>query len=177
MGNRTYVRSGGSWVDITTGGASWSSYVPTIGGGFSIGNGTQVARYLQSDKIVYVKIDITTGSTTTIGNGLTFTLPSTPVDSVVGTGFMRRYNKAYPISIVYYQYESPVKIGAAVDSSGYGYTYSDLSYDVPTYSDLENYKTYNFANEIPDVLLIRDGRPMAIFSGDVIEISAWYEVA
>lgn len=178
MGKRVYVSNNGTWVDVTSGDIGlWSSYTPTIGGSFSIGNGSLVSKYSQVGKIVYVKIDITAGSTTSIGNGLTFTLPSSPVESVAGTGFIRRYNKAYPISIVYYQYESPVKIGAAVDSSGYGYTYSDLSYDVPTYSDLENYKTYNFANEIPDVLLIRSGRPISTLSGDIIEISAWYEVA
>lgn len=178
MGKRVYVSNNGTWVDVTSGDIGlWSSYTPTISGGFSIGNGSLVSKYSQVGKIVYVKIDITTGSTTSIGDGLKFTLPSAPIQSVTGAGFIRRYNKAFPISIVYYQYESPVTIGAAVDSSGYGFTYSDLSYDVPTYTDLENYKTYNFANEIPDVLLIRNNRPISILSGDVIEISAWYEVA
>jgi len=179
MGKRVYVRSSGAWVDITNAGPSWSwsSYSPTFGGGFSIGNGTVSAKSVQIGKTVFGKIDITVGSTTTIGSGLTATLPSSPIEMVNGNGAVKRYTRAYPIHVHYNSYTSPVTISLSVDSDGQTYKYSDIAYDIPSYNDLVNLKTYEFANSIPDSVPIRAGRPIDFLTNDIIEVSFWYEVA
>ena len=163
-----------SWADI---GGAWTSYTPTMGGGFTIGNGTQVSKYVQSGKIVFGKIDITTGSTTNIGNQMTATLPVAPVGMVAGTGVVKRYTRAYPIYVHYNSFASPVNISLAVDSDGQTYVYTDIATEIPTYEDLDSLGTYVFANSIPDVVPIRSARPISFAADDIIEVSFWYEVA
>jgi hypothetical protein len=177
-----YVYDGASWLDLAAaggggGGATWSSYTPTFGGGFSIGNGTVVAKHAASGKVVFGKIDITIGSTTTLGTGLTATLPSTPINTVGGEGIVKRYTRAYPVYVHYNDYTSPVSISLSVDSDGQTHIYTDIAAEIPSYNDLENLKTYTFANSIPDAVLIRNSRPIGFAQGDIIEVSFFYEVA
>ena len=53
---------------------AWTTYTPTLGN-MVIGNGTIVARYQQTAKVVYFSIKVTFGSTTTISNSPSITLP------------------------------------------------------------------------------------------------------
>jgi len=56
----------------------WASYTPTIGGtGWALGNGTISAQWCQVGKIVYARVQIVWGSTSTFGTGqLTVSLPT-----------------------------------------------------------------------------------------------------
>jgi phage-related tail fiber protein len=163
-----------SWVNA---GGTWASYSPTMGGGFSVGNGTQISKYSQNGKIVFGKIDITIGSTTVIGNGVTATLPVAPLHMVAGIGVVKRYTRTYPVYVHYNSFTSPVTISLSVDSDGQTYIYTDIQTEIPTYSDLEQLGTYNFANSIPDIVPIRTSRPIAFAPSDIIEVAFWYEVA
>lgn len=64
------------------------SYTPTLGGtGWALGNGTATGKYLQVQKMVYVRARITFGSTSTYGSAaLTISLPVTPADTQLLTG-------------------------------------------------------------------------------------------
>ena len=53
---------------------AWTTYTPTLGN-VVIGNGTIVARYQQTAKVVNFSIKVTFGSTTTISNSPSITLP------------------------------------------------------------------------------------------------------
>ena len=63
-------------------GDPWTAYTPTLTG-WAIGNGTLVARYMATGKLIHAYIKITAGSTTTYGTlGV-----SLPVASRVGAWF------------------------------------------------------------------------------------------
>jgi hypothetical protein len=61
---------------IPTTGATgaWIDWVPTYNG-FTVGNATVTARYLQVDKIIYAYIKIVLGSTSSVSGDFSFTLP------------------------------------------------------------------------------------------------------
>lgn len=60
-------------------GDPWTAYTPTWGGTTTnptLGNGSLSGRYVQAGKLTYYSIQLTIGSTTTVGSGTyTFTLP------------------------------------------------------------------------------------------------------
>lgn len=66
-----------AWGDIINGnfetlGGAWTSFTPTwtgSGGNPAIGNGSLVGGYLQIGKLLFVRINMTAGSTTTFGTG------------------------------------------------------------------------------------------------------------
>lgn len=58
--------TGTSWV--------WQSWTPTLGN-ITLGNGTVVAKYIQAGKTIDAFFKLTCGSTTSIGNAVTITLP------------------------------------------------------------------------------------------------------
>jgi len=60
-------------VDFAWDAATWVASVS----GWSLGNGTVVSRYVQLGKLVFAKITVTAGSTTTFGSALTLDLPAT----------------------------------------------------------------------------------------------------
>ena len=66
-------------------GDAWTSYTPTWAGvttNPTIGNGTNVGRYIQAGKLVSFYVTITMGSTTAYGSGAwSVTLPVAPVAS------------------------------------------------------------------------------------------------
>jgi hypothetical protein len=70
-------------MDFTWGG-SWTTYTPTINAGFTLGNGTQVFRYVKIGKTVFVQGTILWGSTTSM-TAFDFTLPSTSATTQYGT--------------------------------------------------------------------------------------------
>lgn len=65
-------------------GAAWTTYTPTINAGFTLGNGTQVFRYVKIGKTVFVQGTILWGSTTSM-TAFDFTLPSTSTTTQYGT--------------------------------------------------------------------------------------------
>lgn len=69
-------------------GGSWTSYTPTwtsTGTQPAIGNGTIVGKYLQIGKLVFFRIVLTFGSTTSVGTGsYRLSLPTTANETAVG---------------------------------------------------------------------------------------------
>lgn len=55
---------------------AWTAFVPTWTN-LTVGNGTLTARYYQIGKLVYFKLDLILGSTTSISGSVAFTLPVT----------------------------------------------------------------------------------------------------
>lgn len=179
MAKKTYVYSGSSWVEIGT--ASEISFPPTfwtpsLGGGFTIGNGTVSAKRTLIGKMMFCHVKIAIGSTTTIGNGLTSNVPTSPVSGVYGTGAARRYNRIYPLTVNYISDLSVITINYNTDPSS-SIVYSELKYDTPTYADFEKYGTYEFANKVPGSLPVKVGEPFAFIAGDEITFSFSYEEA
>lgn len=74
--NATPLGAGGIAHEQLSTGADWDwdNWTPTFAN-FSIGNGTLVAKYKQIGKVVYYRLHITFGTTTSLGTGPTFTLP------------------------------------------------------------------------------------------------------
>ena len=70
-------------MDFTWSG-SWTTYTPTFNAGFTLGNGTQVFRYVKIGKTVFVQGTITWGSTTSM-TAFDATLPSTSSTTQYGT--------------------------------------------------------------------------------------------
>jgi hypothetical protein len=62
-------------IDSKLGAGGWTSYTPTISGGWAVGNGTWSATYTQIGKTVHFSARFTIGSTTTKGTGFTASLP------------------------------------------------------------------------------------------------------
>jgi len=57
-------------------GMAWTSYTPTYAN-FTLGNGTATHRYAKINDVVFVWDQIVMGSTSTMGTGMTMTLPVT----------------------------------------------------------------------------------------------------
>lgn len=81
-----YVKNGYAAIDdlgnaidtsVGTGLLAWTSWAPTLSGGWSAGNGTFDAKYCKIGKTVHVSFQFTLGSTTTKGTSFTTTLPVT----------------------------------------------------------------------------------------------------
>jgi hypothetical protein len=95
MAKKAFVYDGTEWVDIAqsttdlsnyytksqsdaiTPPGAWTSWSPTLSGGWANGNGTWEAFYTQIGKTVHVDAAFTIGSTTTKGSTMTITLPVT----------------------------------------------------------------------------------------------------
>ena len=73
------MRTLGQAIDtsVGTGLLAWTTWAPTLSGGWANGNGTWVARYAKLGKIVHVQGMFTLGSTTTKGVNLNCSLPVT----------------------------------------------------------------------------------------------------
>lgn len=62
------VYDGANWVDFSNlSSGAWTSYTPTLGNGWTLGNGTLTGAYMLVGKICHVSFDFTFGSTTTAG--------------------------------------------------------------------------------------------------------------
>lgn len=70
-------------ASVGTGLLAWTSWAPTLGGGWLNGNGTWTAHYAKIGKIVHVRGTFTVGSTTTKGTGLSITVPVTATSNAV----------------------------------------------------------------------------------------------
>jgi len=78
------MRTLGQAIDtsVGTGLLSWTSYAPTLSGGWANGNGTYgYAKYAKLGKLVFFAVDFNIGTTTTKGTTLTMSLPVTAASS------------------------------------------------------------------------------------------------
>lgn len=131
---------------------AWASYTPTLGG-FTLGNGTVAAKYMQIGKTVHFRFVLTLGSTTTLGAGGTnsFTLP---------------------VNAVAFHYHF---VGSAVDSSA-----SSL-YTLTAHSDITlantNVLTLGYPKSATNDQNVDSISPVTFAAGDIISISGTYEAA
>lgn len=65
-------------------GAAWTSFIPTLSGGWALGNSTYEAKYLQVGRMVSFYAAITVGSTATKGTQLLANLPVTSSTASIG---------------------------------------------------------------------------------------------
>lgn len=62
--------------ELNTLSGAWTSYTPTVGGSWALGNGTISGNYKKIGRLVVCEMVVTWGSTSTFGaSGLTLTLP------------------------------------------------------------------------------------------------------
>jgi hypothetical protein len=75
------IRNLGNAIDTSVGNGllAWTTWAPTLSGGWANGNGTWSARYAQIGKTVLVYGSFTLGSTTTKGTNMLVSLPVTAV--------------------------------------------------------------------------------------------------
>lgn len=134
---KTYVYDGAVYQEILTPGGGTSSalityqaWSPTIGGSFSLGDGSVSTRYTKSGQFVQANLRISCGSTTNLGTGLTFTMPTTPVGTVNMYGAITNNKVGYPLTK--FAESSGVVTVAGEEKK---ISYSDLT-SIGTYEDL-----------------------------------------
>lgn len=140
-------------------GVSWvlQSWTPTWVN-WNIGNGTVIAKYIQIGKLVYARLSVTWGSTTSItGGDPTFTLPATAV-----SGFYIPFQPA------------PGTGGASIDSTGSGSALLIVDIRSTTTASLH---TLNVAGTYPNVTSISNSAPISHTTGSVDTCEFWYEAA
>ena len=87
-GNACYLKdtdavmtySGSAWVTVGGASATWTSFTPTRSN-ITVGNGTEVAKYIKNGKDVDVFYSLTLGSTSSIGSTPSIVTPTTSVQS------------------------------------------------------------------------------------------------
>jgi hypothetical protein len=78
--------TGLKWA-AASGGGTYSAYTPTFTN-LTVGNGTLVARYTNVGKFVHGYMSLVLGSTSSVGTGARFSLPSTPkTGGILNYGF------------------------------------------------------------------------------------------
>lgn len=134
---KTYIYDGSVYQEILTpggGGGSalitYQAWSPTLGGSFSLGNGTISTRYTKSGQFVQSNIRISCGTTTNLGTGLTVTMPTEPAGPVNTYGSMVNSKVGYPLSKFS---ESSGTVTVAGEEKKINY--SDLT-SIGTYKDL-----------------------------------------
>jgi hypothetical protein len=134
---KSYIYDGTAYQEILTpggGGGSalitYQAWSPTIGGSFSLGNGSVSTRYTKSGQFVQANLRISCGSTTNLGTGLTFTMPTTPVGTVNMYGAITNNKVGYPLTK--FAETSGVVTVAGEEKK---ISYSDLT-SIGTYQDL-----------------------------------------
>lgn len=89
---------------LSGGVAAWTAFTPTLSNGWLLGNATYVAQYMKVGRLVSFYIEITTGSTTTMGTGLDVAIPVTAANGNY-TGALAAYcidtntTSRYPLMI------------------------------------------------------------------------------
>lgn len=73
--NLLKVWSGAAWEDVVLTGA-WATWTPTWTN-LTVGNGTTIAKYQKTGRVVTFRIKFTLGSTSTVGTSPVYTLPVT----------------------------------------------------------------------------------------------------
>jgi hypothetical protein len=134
---KSYIYDGAAYQEILTPGGgtgsaliTYQAWSPTVGGSFSLGNGSLSTRYTKSGQFVQANLRISCGSTTNLGTGLTFTMPTTPVGTVNMYGAITNNKVGYPLTK--FAESSGVVTVAGEEKK---ISYSDLT-SIGTYQDL-----------------------------------------
>jgi hypothetical protein len=75
--NNAFLQANSSTATGLQWGNTYIDFTPTSAGGWTIGNGTAIGRYLQIGKLVHFFGKITLGSTSTVGGGMFISYPVT----------------------------------------------------------------------------------------------------
>lgn len=81
-----------AFENINVAGAAWSSFTPTLSGGWALGNSTVEAKYVKFGRIVHFYAAITLGSTSTRGTTLYAALPVTASSANAAVGITAYFN-------------------------------------------------------------------------------------
>lgn len=129
---------------------AWASYTPTFGSGWTVGNGTVVARYTQTGKTIHGHIRITLGSTSSITSANTgISLPVAASDAGGITG-----------SAEFFDTSASTYTGGRASSSG---------------STTQVYA--HFGNGTTSAVRLSNTVPVAPANGDVLVIDFTYQAA
>jgi len=123
--------NGSAWVPALPIGA-WQSWSPVLSDGWSNGNGTWIASYVQIGKTVHVKAQFTTGNGTE-GTILTCTLPVTANHNMsaiaVGVGGASISGVIYPLRVLM-QSSTAFRLYAEKSDAAY-LTYANITAAIP----------------------------------------------
>ena len=127
-------------ANLTAIGGAWTAYTPTFTN-LTLGNGTQVFRYMNAGKLYVVRFKITWGSTTSISGQPEWTLPdavsanagyNTGV-SAFGTGFLQKFGGSAWMALITSSSGTLARARYAVFTvSGSNITFGGLSSTSPT---------------------------------------------
>jgi hypothetical protein len=128
---------------------NWTTYVPTVGGGLTLGNGTVSGRYTQIGKRVWVEIVCTLGSSSSVGSSA-FSF-SFPIASQATSCFhLARFEESGGVSCI----GVATVLTSTVSIFNVATTATAISIDSPTST-----------------------QPFTWGDGDSIRVAFWYEAA
>lgn len=128
--NSTEYYSGSAWVTVGGSAPSWTSFTPSRTA-ITVGNGTEVARYWSSGKLVNVFYQLTFGTTTAITGTPGITTPTTAAQGSFYAGislFQDTGNAGYAGSTLI---AGGIAYGQAFNSAGTYLSASNVSSTVP----------------------------------------------
>jgi hypothetical protein len=130
--NGTVLTANSAQADGVEWVGAWTSYTPTFSG-LTVGNGTLNAKYCQIGKVMFVRMNLTFGSTTSVSGSVNFTLPAAPANTQMGSANISYedagigYRQGFAIM---YEFNSTAYLGVMLTSGTYG-SNSDINATVP----------------------------------------------
>lgn len=115
----SYQYSGTTWVETSNIG-TWTSWTPTLGGGFSNGNATTVGKYLKLGKSIFYWGAITFGTTTGKGSVMTVTLPVAATSAIAGAALTSIYGNPAGSQVIFTPLEATTTTVEAVTMTASG---------------------------------------------------------
>ena len=155
-------------------GTTQYSYTPQFSNNFYLGNGSSSAFYFESSTLNIIDINIVLGSTSSVGNGFSFTTPNIPSGGTFLTGqyLSGDYMKNLSLKSVS---SSTVFVGFKRRLSNYR-VFNTL-FEEKVNNDVSN--TFLSYNEILDddeaIFPLKSGLPRQNVAGDKIQISLSYK--
>ena len=101
--NTTWVYDGSSWV---TQNQAWQDFTPSFNGGFTVGDGSVIARYCVINNTLFGYVEATMGTGSSYGTGLSFDAPIASSvqsdDTEVGKGTFKDGALRYLAGAIYF---------------------------------------------------------------------------
>jgi len=155
-------------------GTTQYSYSPQFSNNFYLGNGSSSAFYFESSTLNIIDINIVLGSTSSVGNGFSFTTPNIPSGGTFLTGQYLSGNYMKNLSLKSVS-SSTVFVGFKRRLSNYR-VFNSL-FEEKVNNDVSN--TFLSYNEILDddeaIFPLKSGLPRQNVAGDKIQISLSYK--
>jgi hypothetical protein len=150
--NNTFLRANSSAATGLEWAGSYTTFTGVSAGGWTLGNGTALGRYLQIGKMVHMTMVVTFGSTTTIG----------------GPPYIN-----FPVTANTSQNNGPIGVGSYLDPGIAAYQTTILQ------NSADNFAIFNYTTSGAYAVMGITGAtiPFTWASGDQFYISATYEAA